>query len=86
MILTQFEFAIRNGIPYAIDFTNPAPDCDPPSVGQENFNWVLETAADMLIAKAKTHKSGKDNLTWGTSLKSAVNGSIVTKREVENLI
>jgi hypothetical protein len=46
------ELAIRDGVPYAIDFLNPAPDCDPPSVGQENFEWVVEHVADMLIRYA----------------------------------
>ena len=36
------EFAVRDGIPYAIDFCNPAPDADLASVGQENFDWVME--------------------------------------------
>jgi hypothetical protein len=46
------EFAVRDGIPYAIDFLNPAPDADPASVGQANFEWVLEHAADWLIERA----------------------------------
>lgn len=80
------EFAIRDGVPYCIDFTNPAPDCDPASVGQNNFEWVLNTAADMLIKKAKQHREGRDNLTWGTFLKSAVKGEIISKQEVEHLV
>ena len=43
------EFAVRDGIPYAIDFMNPAPDCALFSVGQENFDWVLRNAAEVLI-------------------------------------
>lgn len=39
------EFAIRDGIPYAIDFTNPAPDADLQSVGRENQQWLLESVA-----------------------------------------
>lgn len=60
------EFAIRDGIPYAIDFCNPAPDADINSVGQENFDWIVENAADMAIAKAKKYKKGQMNLTWGS--------------------
>lgn len=60
------EFAIRDGIPYAIDFCNPAPDADVNSVGQENFDWIVENAADMAISKAKQYKKGQMNLTWGT--------------------
>ncbi|PTM01606.1 MAG: hypothetical protein DA407_15830 [Bacteroidetes bacterium] len=63
------EFAIRDGVPYAIDFCNPAPDADINSVGQENFDWIVENAADMAIAKAKQYKKGKMNLTWGSFVK-----------------
>ncbi|NNF03921.1 MAG: hypothetical protein HKN17_05605, partial [Rhodothermales bacterium] len=35
------EFAVRDGIPYAIDFMNPAPDADYHAVGFENFDWVV---------------------------------------------
>lgn len=67
------EFAVRDGIPYAIDFCNPAPDADVNSVGQENFEWVVENAANMAIRKAKEHKEGMNNLSWGTFVTSYVN-------------
>lgn len=66
------EFAVRDGIPYAIDFGNPAPDADINSVGQANFDWVVEEAAKMAIAYAKAQKPGKMNLTWGTFMKNSV--------------
>jgi len=74
------EFAVKDGIPYAIDFCNPAPDADLNSVGQENFDWVVETAATYAIERAQAQKDGQDNLTWGTFIKnnviqSAVNGT-----------
>ncbi|MFT3825004.1 MAG: hypothetical protein QM731_13865 [Chitinophagaceae bacterium] len=59
------ELAVRDGIPYAIDFCNPAPDADRPSIGDENFEWVVETAASYAIERAMQHTAGKDNLTWG---------------------
>lgn len=59
------ELAIRDGVPYAIDFCNPAPDAERTSVGEENFNWVVETSASYAIEKALEHKPGQDNLTWG---------------------
>jgi len=65
------EFAIRNGVPYAIDFCNPAPDAEVTSVGQENFDWVVETAADYAIERAKKQKDGMDNLTWGEYVKTS---------------
>lgn len=66
------EFAVRDGIPYAIDFGNPAPDAEYTSVGAENFEWVVEEAAKMAIDFAKKHKDGKMNLTWGTFIKDSV--------------
>ncbi|MBS1949029.1 MAG: hypothetical protein JST47_14805 [Bacteroidetes bacterium] len=63
------ELALRNGIPYAIDFCNPAPDAEKSSVGEDNFNWVVETAANYAIERALMHQDGADNLTWGEYLK-----------------
>jgi glutathione synthase/RimK-type ligase-like ATP-grasp enzyme len=48
------EFAVQNGIPYAIDFMNPVPDADMRSVGQANFNWIVEEVAELAIARART--------------------------------
>jgi hypothetical protein len=52
--LNTVEFAVENGIPYAIDFMNPAPDADLHSVGQANFGWIVKEVADLAIAKAKS--------------------------------
>jgi glutathione synthase/RimK-type ligase-like ATP-grasp enzyme len=68
------EFAIRDGIPMAIDFCNPAHDADLHSVGEENFEWVVENAANMAIEKAQKHKDNADNLTWGTYIAGASRG------------
>ena len=65
------ELAIRDGVPYAIDFCNPAPDAEVTSVGQENFDWVVETSANYAIEKALEHKDNVDNLTWGTYIKNS---------------
>jgi glutathione synthase/RimK-type ligase-like ATP-grasp enzyme len=56
------ELAIRDGVPYAIDFGNPAPDADYYSVGEDNFEWVVENAANMAIDRAKRHKKPTLNL------------------------
>ncbi|MHA4846610.1 ATP-grasp domain-containing protein [Flavitalea antarctica] len=68
------ELAIRDGIPYAIDFCNPAPDADLASVGEDNFAWVVETAANFAIEKAVEHKAGQDNLTWGKYIQHSAAG------------
>lgn len=63
------ELALRDGVPYAIDFCNPAPDAEVTSVGQENFDWVVEASANFAIEKALEQKDDKDNLTWGEFVK-----------------
>ena len=50
--LNTVEFACRDGVPYAIDFLNPAPDADFLSVGEENFEWIVNAVAEFAIAKA----------------------------------
>ncbi len=80
------EFAVRDGIPIAIDFCNPAPDADVYSVGQQNFEWVVEAAANMAIERAKKQQVGKNNLTWGTFVRtSAMNQPLtnLAKGDVE---
>ena len=67
------ELAIRDGVPYAIDFCNPAPDAERSSVGEENFAWVVETAASYAIERALEQKDGQDNLTWGEYVKRGAN-------------
>ncbi len=69
------ELALRDGVPYAIDFCNPAPDADLKSVGEANFQWVVDTAATYAIEKAQAQQEGKDNLTWGNYLKNGVTGA-----------
>ncbi len=69
------ELAIRDGVPYAIDFCNPAPDAERTSVGEENFEWVVETAANYAIEKALANKEGEDNLTWGEYVRRGANKS-----------
>ena len=72
------EFAIHDGVPYAIDFCNPARDADRASVGEKKFPWVVDAAARMAIRKAKEHQPGKNNLTWGKFAKNYAAGKGLT--------
>lgn len=78
------EFAVRDGIPIAIDFCNPAPDADVHSVGEENFEWVVEAAANMAIRKSKNHNPGENNLTWGDFITSFANNKTVKSNKAKN--
>lgn len=47
--LNTVEFAIKDGIPYAIDFMNPAPDAEIASVGEYNHNWIVENMTEFIL-------------------------------------
>jgi hypothetical protein len=47
--MNTVEFAVRDGIPYAIDYLNPAPDADRHSVGEDNFEWIVSTMAQFAV-------------------------------------
>jgi len=71
--LNTVELAVRDGIPYAIDFCNPAPDAEVKSVGEENFEWIVETMATYAIQRALEQRDGIDCLTWGEYVRSSAN-------------
>lgn len=62
--MNTVELAIKDGVPYAIDFTNPAPDMDYWSLKEEYFNWVVNAMADMCIAKVKAGRIKIDPPHW----------------------
>jgi hypothetical protein len=64
--MNSIEFAIRDGVPYAIDFMNPAPDMDIYSLTPTYFEWVVQHMATMAIALAKNprERSQRARLEW----------------------
>ena len=65
--LNTVEFAVEDGIPYAIDFMNPAPDAGLESVGPDNFKWVVDHVAEMAIARAQA-PAAPPELRWAKFL------------------
>jgi hypothetical protein len=55
--MNTVEFAVRGGIPYAIDFTNPAPDADIYSIGETNFAWIVNTMARVLVQRVRNPRA-----------------------------
>ena len=49
--LNTVEFAIKDGVPYAIDFMNPAPDAEIASVGEYNHNWIVNAMTELVLKK-----------------------------------
>ncbi|HYN87305.1 MAG TPA: hypothetical protein VER55_02185 [Ardenticatenaceae bacterium] len=62
--MNTLEFAVRDGVPYAIDFMNPAPDMDIYSLTDTYFRWAVEKMADMCIQKAKSGVDPRTEYRW----------------------
>jgi hypothetical protein len=62
--MNTVEWAIRDGVPYAIDFMNPAPDMDVNSTGYEYHRWCVEHMADLCIRMAKEPRPQGKEQTW----------------------
>lgn len=67
--MNTVEFAVRDGIPYAIDFMNCAPDADKHSVGEENFEWMVENMADVLIEMVQEERKVELTGSWPQVMK-----------------
>lgn len=52
--LNTVEFAIKDGIPFAIDFMNPAPDAELASVGEYNHNWIVDNMTEFILKKLES--------------------------------
>ena len=70
--LNTVEFAVEDGVPYAIDFMNPAPDADRHSVGEENFAWIVDKVARLAILKAQEAGKQAGEFHWSRFLSGGV--------------
>jgi glutathione synthase/RimK-type ligase-like ATP-grasp enzyme len=68
--MNTVEFAIRDGIPYAIDFFNPAPDMDRNSITPDNFEWVVENMANLAISYATGERKAEPEPNWHAMLRA----------------
>lgn len=62
--MNSIEFAIRDGVPYAIDFMNPAPDMDINSITPHYFDWAVKAMADLAIEMAHNPKPQRAEQRW----------------------
>jgi hypothetical protein len=79
--LNTLEFAVEGGVPYAIDFLNPAPDAEITSVGRENFEWIVNAVAEMAVTKALSGEHQVGELRWAGLLAGAAAGKPAKKPE-----
>ncbi len=78
--LNTVEFAVEDGVPYAIDFMNPAPDADVYSVGPDNFDWIVNAVAEMAVAKALRSENPTQELRWAALLQGEVGAGPAVKK------
>jgi len=50
--MNTIEFAVQDGVPYAIDFLNPAPDFERDRITPHYFDLVLEKMTSLVIDRA----------------------------------
>ena len=62
--MNSAEWAIQDGVPYAIDFMNPAPDMDIYSLTPHYFEWAVNNMADMLIEMALHPRPQSQLMRW----------------------
>ena len=62
--MNSIEFTIKDGVPYAIDFMNPAPDMDINSITPHYFAWAVKTMADFCIEMAHNPKAQRTEQRW----------------------
>jgi len=59
--MNTIEFAIKDGVPYAIDFLNPAPDFERDRITPFYFDMCVQKMAEMVIDRAL---NGRPQQTW----------------------
>ena len=63
------EYAVRDGIPYSIDFLQQAPLAKRSYLHEDNFDWLVRTAGDFLVELALEGKYHSSEFTWSAFLK-----------------
>jgi hypothetical protein len=59
--MNTIEFAVQDGVPYAIDFLNPAPDFERDRITEFYFEMVVQRMAELVIDRAR---NGSAQQTW----------------------
>lgn len=72
--MNTVEFAVKDGVPYAIDFMNPAPDMDVNSLGRRHFDWMVTHMADLTIRLAQSSAATADRYYWYKAAKGLAAG------------
>ncbi|MBA2339568.1 MAG: hypothetical protein H0V88_04180 [Pyrinomonadaceae bacterium] len=66
--INTVEFAIKEGVPYAIDFMNPAPDAELISVGEFYHNWVTDAVVRLVFKRLAEPRANATRYRWDALL------------------
>ncbi len=69
--MNTIEFAIQDGVPYAIDFLNPAPDFERDRITEFYFEQVVDKMARLVIDRALTGEASNSWPRWESMLGKA---------------
>ena len=62
--MNSVEWAVKGGVPYAIDFMNPAPDMDLNSLTPGYFDWCVTAMADLAVDLCHNPRPQLRDLHW----------------------
>jgi hypothetical protein len=62
--MNTVEWAVKDGVPFAIDFMNPAPDMDINSLTPKYFDWCVREMADLVIDRCQNPQPQLAELRW----------------------
>lgn len=62
--MNTIEFAVQDGVPYAIDFLNPAPDFERDRITPHYFDLVIDKMSKLVIDRALSGASTKPWPRW----------------------
>ena len=66
--MNSVEFAVRDGVPYAIDFTNPAPDMHRDSILPQYFETIVDWMVDLAVSLGKEPGRTREAYPWAKML------------------
>ncbi|WP_437627319.1 ATP-grasp domain-containing protein [Sorangium sp. So ce1151] len=70
--MNSVEFAIRDGVPYAIDFTNPAPDMHIEHLRERYFNIAVDWMVAFAVECARGERRTRDSYAWSRLVRPSV--------------
>jgi glutathione synthase/RimK-type ligase-like ATP-grasp enzyme len=76
----SIEFAVREGVPYAIDYLNGAPDAELASVRADNFRWFIEHMAAYLMHLAMLGRTVSGENGWTRLIAGGIDQPAATER------